>query len=235
MTSYHGGKHRLGKRISEAMMDHVDSSKIKGYCEPFCGMLGVYRHIPPNLPEYKAGDLNLSVVKMWREAQNGWVPPTSDTKETFDRLKREEDSALKGYVGHQFSFGGQFMQGHVLRVGTAASNRVCDIATKLKDVDFLHGSYTQFSDLEGFIIYCDPPYLGTECKYQEKWGKNADKKFWEWGNTMAENNEVFVSGYSKPEYANAECVFENTHTIAGGAVGRSGQLKKRTEKLFKVI
>ena len=234
MTAYHGGKQRLGKRIAKAITDNVDLSKVKGYCEPFCGMLGVYRHVPTNFCKYKAGDLNLSVIKMWEAAQKGWVPPTQVDKETFDRLKREDDSAMKGFVGHQFSFGGQFLQGFYNRSSSKASKRVCEIGKELKKVKFYHGRYTQFSDLEGFIIYCDPPYLGTECRYSEKWGKESDKQFWEWCKTMAKKNEVFVSGYSKPEYADATCIFENTHIIGGSIAGRSGQSKKRTERLFKV-
>ena len=52
MSSYHGGKQRIGLEIAEnihlvstIIEEHTDFV-IKGYCEPFCGMLGVYRHIP---------------------------------------------------------------------------------------------------------------------------------------------------------------------------------------------
>ena len=75
MTCYNGGKQRIGKRlsaiISEESLDIEDEYDfaIKGYCEPFCGMLGVYQHIPelfdnhvPKL-KYKAGDINKSVLK----------------------------------------------------------------------------------------------------------------------------------------------------------------------------
>jgi len=41
-------------------------------------MLGVYQHIPElfNNPEldYKAGDINKSVVRMWQDAQNSKLP-----------------------------------------------------------------------------------------------------------------------------------------------------------------
>lgn len=52
MTAYHGGKQRLGKKLAEIIVDtsldivEDENWEIKGYCEPFCGMLGVYRHIP---------------------------------------------------------------------------------------------------------------------------------------------------------------------------------------------
>ena len=49
MTSYHGGKQRIGKVLAEIIyktsiaLEDKDL-KIRGYCEPFCGMLGMYRH-----------------------------------------------------------------------------------------------------------------------------------------------------------------------------------------------
>ena len=81
MTSYHGGKKRIGKEISGIIVDESinisedEGWKIKGYCEPFCGMLGVYQHIPKLFEEeglklkYKAGDTNKSVIMMWNEAK----------------------------------------------------------------------------------------------------------------------------------------------------------------------
>ncbi len=76
MTAYHGGKQRLGKKLAEIIVDtsldivEDENWEIKGYCEPFCGMLGVYRHIPDFFEEecydlkYLAGDANGSVIKM---------------------------------------------------------------------------------------------------------------------------------------------------------------------------
>ena len=48
MTLYAGGKKRIGEEIANVIYDISNESnfKIKGYCEPFCGMMGVYQHIP---------------------------------------------------------------------------------------------------------------------------------------------------------------------------------------------
>jgi hypothetical protein len=52
MTSYHGGKQRIGQKLAQVIYDEsMDISEeegfqIKGYCEPFSGMLGVYKYIP---------------------------------------------------------------------------------------------------------------------------------------------------------------------------------------------
>jgi hypothetical protein len=46
MTAYHGGKQRIGKKLAQVIYDEsMDISEeegfqIKGYCEPFSGMLG---------------------------------------------------------------------------------------------------------------------------------------------------------------------------------------------------
>ena len=69
MTSYHGGKQRIGLPIAEYIhyiYSIIPEIKVVGYCEPFAGMLGVYRHIPElfedNIQTYLAGDTNESGV-----------------------------------------------------------------------------------------------------------------------------------------------------------------------------
>jgi len=100
MASYHGGKKRIGKELANIIVDETmdiieeDDFEIKGYCEPFCGMLGVYQHIPELFEEeglklkYKAGDTNKSVIMMWNKAKKGWKPPVKlVTKTKFMKMK----------------------------------------------------------------------------------------------------------------------------------------------------
>ena len=89
MASYHGGKKRIGKELANIIVDETiiedEGWDLKGYCEPFCGMLGVYQHIPELFEDeglklkYKAGDTNKSVIMMLNEAKKGWKPPTNIT------------------------------------------------------------------------------------------------------------------------------------------------------------
>lgn len=243
MTCYNGGKQRIGKILSsiiaEESLDIEDEYDftIKGYCEPFCGMLGVYQHIPelfdnhtPKL-KYKAGDINKSVIKMWEKSQKGWIPPSLVSEKEFNRLKKSRDSAIRGYVGHQYSYGGQFFEGYAPKYGktkdsSVASERVCNIAKKLKNVIFKEGIYTQYSKLKGYIIYCDPPYPNT---YYKHYGKvNFDHNdFWNWCRKMSKDNIVFVSSYTAPK--DFEEIFSSTHKLTGVIASRS---KKRVEKLF---
>ena len=154
MTAYHGGKQRIGKKLAEVIVDEsIDIAEeerfeIKGYCEPFCGMLGVYRYIPELFEEegfdeldYLAGDTNGSVIAMWKAAQKGWKPPITCSEAKYNKLKNAKDSAMRGFVGHQCSFGGQFFNGYSKKYDATknpekASKRVIKIGDDLSDVKF---------------------------------------------------------------------------------------------------
>ena len=247
MTAYHGGKQRIGKKLASIIVKESiniaedENFQITGYCEPFCGMLGVYKHVPELFISedlclsYKAGDTNGSVIKMWKESQKGWKPPITTTEEEYDKLKTKNNSALKGYIGHQYSYGGQFFNGYAPKYGKSsnssrASKNVQDIATELKDVNFKQTSYKHFSNLKGYVIYCDPPYEGGWSNYNDVKSKTAFDidEFWEWCDEMAYDNIVFVSSYKAPR--GTECVFSSTHKLTGD--DRNMKNKQRTEKLF---
>lgn len=248
MTCYYGGKQRIGKKLATAiwvMTSLIEAEQgviYKGYCEPFCGMLGVYQHIPELFEdhepafEYKAGDINESVVMMWQDAQKGWIPPSVVTEEEFFDLKNSENSALKGYVGHQYSYGGRYFTSYSPNYGkpinmNTTAKKIPKIAQKLENVEFSQGIYEQYSDLEKYVIYCDPPYEGTSSPYH---GKN-DKKiqfnheaFWEWCRKMSINNLVYISSYKAPK--DFKCILEHDHKISGHMV--HNKKRDRTEKLF---
>ena len=252
MTAYHGGKQRIGKQLAEVIVDESiyiaeeENFKIKGYCEPFCGMLGVYRYIPQLFEEvgltrlkYKAGDINESVIKMWKAAQKGWKPPTTVSEKEYNRLKKSKrTSPKKGYVGHQYSFAGQWYNGYAPRYGKnpssiKASKNVQNISKILHAVQFEAASFKKFSRLKGFVIYCDPPYENTVSGLK---GTYLDKtfnivEFWDWCLEMAKNNIVFVSSYEAPK--GIEEIYTSTHRLTGNSHTRKTN-NKRTEKLFKL-
>ena len=222
MTSYHGGKQRLGKQLAEIIVDtsleiaEDEDFDIAGYCEPFCGMLGVYRHIPELFEEegyddleYLAGDENGSVIKMWQAVQKGWKPPVTCSEKKYNELKNAPDSALKGFIGHQCSFGGQFFNGYSRKYDKTkspnkASKRVISIANELLDVKFYNVDYQQFSNLRNFVIYCDPPYANTICRYNETFDSN---KFFRWCQKMSKHNIIFISEYQAPR--GFECIYKS--------------------------
>lgn len=220
MTSYHGGKQRIGLEIAQTIhlisiiLENQGNFKIKGYCEPFCGMLGVYRHIPELFEEhvpklkYKAGDVNKSVIKMWQAVQKGWKPPVTCSKTKFEKMKdQNEPTAEKGFLGHVYTYRGVFLDGyfnHNPKKIRGNCQRVLDIAQDTKKVNFSSGTYNKYSGLQGYIIYCDPPYAETSCRYYDGRGyfdqlTFDNDKFWKWCRDMSKNNIVFVSEYSAPK------------------------------------
>jgi len=254
MTSYHGGKQRIGKQLAEVIVNKslniahsVDKGwTIKGYCEPFCGMLGVYQHIPELFKEeglflkkYKAGDTNKSVIMMWEDAKRGWEPPTTMTEKKYNKLKDGPDSAVKCFVGHQYSFGGQYFKGYSHKYGKTGNYprtraRIKNTARKMSKTVFKHGSYTQYSNLKDYVIYCDPPYNNSHQWYREE-GTFDSKEFFEWCRKMSEHNIVFVTEYKAPR--DFEKVWSKNIKMTGKMVSQKygkGSYTLRVENLYLV-
>ena len=248
MTAYHGGKQRIGKEIANVIVQESlsisddENFTIKGYCEPFCGMLGVYKHIPELFEDeelklkYKAGDINKSVIMMWIAAQQGWTPPTSITEKKYLKLKNGNDSAEKGFVGHQYSYGGEFFKAFCKKYGKIsdfpkAVQNVKNIAKKLEDVKFSYGSYKQYSKLKNHIIYCDPPYNNSKQDYVSEFNS---ENFYNWCRKMSENNIIFISEYSAPK--DFTKIWSKTTKLTGKNIKKKHNKNhiKRIEKLFVI-
>ena len=274
MTSYHGGKQKIGKDIANAICNYITNDKgiekndirmnlLQGYCEPFCGMLGVYRHVYKkliSLPikisyksdsfKFLAGDYNKSLILMWKKAQKGWKPPIECSEDRYNRLKKRiKPSAEKGFIGHQYSYGGQYFKGYRGKYGNKgtykkASKNVSDIAKLLKKVKFnkgivtAKGSYDQFSKLKNFIIYCDPPYKDDKSSYyfdEEHNRLSFDHvSFWKWCLKMSKNNIIFVSEYKCPYQFYKDKRIKKIFQKQVNLTGASPTNRKRVEKLYVV-
>lgn len=211
MTAYHGGKQRIGLDLAKVIynvcieIEQNTNFKIKGYCEPFCGMLGVYQHIPSlfsshNKMKYKAGDINESVVLMWKDVKKGWTPPTkSITKDKYKSIMSSKNSALKAFVGCTQSFRGVFNGSYFPQTDSRIktnSDRVQSLRINIQNISFSHTNYTSYSKLKNHVIYCDPPYMNTQKRYIQEFDSD---EFWSWCKYMSRNNIVFVSEYTAPK------------------------------------
>jgi site-specific DNA-adenine methylase len=216
MTSYHGGKQKIGADIAQmiyevsSQVEEQSGIKFKGYVEPFCGMLGVYQHIPdlfndhtPRL-KYRAGDINESVIKMWKALQEGWKPPTKCSEKRFYQLKGNgKSSAEKGFIGHACGYRSTYFSTFFDRVDLKkVSVNILKVTQKIKKIKFNTGSYDEYSQLSGYIIYCDPPYFKGS-KYLDEYGKIRKfdyESFYAWVEKMAQRNLVFISERAKLPY-----------------------------------
>jgi len=197
MTAYHGGKKRIGEEIAQVISEICE--KCECYIEPFCGMLGVYQHIPTYIQAkyYLAGDANESVIEMWKQVQKGWKPPTKCSTKKYKQLKENgRVSAEKGFLGHALGFRGIYFNTQRNDVNLKRiSYQVSDMKETIQDVHFFPGSFDQFSNFKNSIIYCDPPYI-VQAVYRDEYGKNKTfdyESFYIWAKGMARHNVVFIS------------------------------------------
>ena len=211
MTYFLGGKKRIGDEMAKTIyavskdIEYETTFKIKGYCEPFCGMMGVYRHIPDlfkNKIKYKAGDRNPYLIKLWKGLQKGFSPPTTCTKKEYYNMKDKDDKSLKAiFLGFACAIRGVFRSTFNERNIEAQAEECKEIGKIIKNVDLHVGEYSIFSNLKGYVIYCDPPYKGSISPYSI--GNVYNTKFdydlfTEWCRDMSKDNIVFISDYQKP-------------------------------------
>lgn len=64
----------------------------------------------------------------------------------------------------------------------------------LTKVEFSQMNYADYEHREGDVVYCDPPYRGTDNSYEMKFDSDA---FWEWVRTR--DYPVYVSEYKAPD------------------------------------
>lgn len=215
MTSYHGSKKRVAKSlanfIDKFILEYMEEFdfKPKTYIEPFAGMVAILNSIIPLFKDsglqltYKGGDINESVILMWSQLiNNKWIPSKNCTKKQYYEIINNKNSPDKGYWGHLATFRGIYCGAYFKHKQSKIDhnrNRVLEYGDLFREnnVKFSYGDYTQYSNAKNAIIYCDPPYNNTECRYLEKFDFN---KFVEWCRKMTrKNNIVLVSSYNIEE------------------------------------
>jgi len=58
----------------------------------------------------------------------------------------------------------------------AIQKRLNLFSEKIKDVEFIHGTYEEYELKQGDYLYCDPPYLVTTATYNTGWGIEEEFK-----------------------------------------------------------
>ena len=92
---YLGGKQRLGKHLSPVLHEIYKAQQPKlqlnGYLEPFCGSLGVFKHMTDlgtTATTIVANDYHPDLIKLWQEVQAGsFVYPESISEEEYNEAK----------------------------------------------------------------------------------------------------------------------------------------------------
>lgn len=137
MTTYGGGKAKIGKQIYKAINDIIEIYRDNGwesntYFEPFCGMLGVAKYFissepvdersesseseieVPSFKKYILSDANKDIILLWKKLKNQkWTLPKTCTKERYEELKySKKHSAERGFYGVSCAYSGIFFAGY---------------------------------------------------------------------------------------------------------------------------
>jgi DNA adenine methylase len=167
---YLGGKHRQSKTI-RTIIAELRGNRSR-YLEPFMGGGSVFSAVAPDFEHATGADASESLAALWQAVLiDGWEPPAVMTRETWESERDStEQTALRAWAGYAASYNGKWFAGY----GPSAAGRdylaesARGIARKAArvvghpDLSIMHADYAVHTVDASTVIYCDPPYEGTE-------------------------------------------------------------------------
>jgi len=204
---YVGGKHKIGIEISKLINNIVDCKCVDGYFEPFCGSLGMFKHMLKfEYKKYLASDSHSDLIQLWNELKlNKLVLPKTFDEKNYNEIKElKSPNAMKAVAGFGMSFGGKYFGGYIQKY-SGGSNRnfyrevtnsleKIRIKIQIPNINFYNKSYNEWEP-KNMLIYCDPPYEKTT-GYST--GAFNSKNFWDLMEKWSKDNYVFISEESAP-------------------------------------
>ena len=232
---YLGGKHKVGKKIAAFISRRCPADSVDGYYEPFCGSLGVFKHMPDRgYRTCTASDAHSDLIMMWKELKEGRLElPSHISESQYHALKRSRSpNSLKAVAGFGLSYGGKYFAGYSHNaVGDSGRDFYKEFKTSLKqikpriqrnNVKFKRRNYWEDTP-RNQLVYCDPPYVRTE-GYST--GDFDHAKFWDTMRKWSKHNCVFVSEETAPPDFKSVLSFPKRRTLD------SNKRFTRMEKLF---
>ena len=238
---YMGGKYNIAPKIVPIILK--DRKPGQWFVEPFVGLANVMWLVDGNRIGADANPYIIAFLKAIRDNPNKHPPRL--TEEQYKEIKNNPEKfpkALVGWAGAPCSFSGKWFNSLIGAKWYPSVNRVVDYiqenwnqidrqGPKLKGALFFHSSYDELDIPENSIIYCDPPYEGTNQTYHEmKTGDFDSQKFFKWCEKQVKNGHtVYVSEQNGPSHW--EMVWQKDVKRTMG-IAKNGFAT--TEKLFKV-
>ena len=197
---YMGGKHDFANELAII----IGSGDV--LIEPFMGGGSMTTALAPSFRMVYAYDNHIDLVLMWQALLEGWIPPNKISREEYYLLKKQNNSALRGFVGFSCAFGsawfgsyafddkgGRNFAGEAKRILMTQIKQMKNVVVDLED-------YRNLIIPPGVTIYADPPYGGTT-GYRNPLDTNDfnSREFWKIADLWAENGAtVFVSEFNAP-------------------------------------
>jgi DNA adenine methylase len=233
---YMGSKARFAKELLPIILK--DRKPGQWYVEPFAGGMNLISEVTGNRI---ANDSHFYLIKMWKELLSGWMPEDI-SKDEYESVKVNRDgypAHLTGWIGFNCAHSGKWFRGYAGKIVTKEGNtrdyqaearkNIAKQVEKMQGVILLNGSYFDLEIPANSIVYCDPPYKGTE-----KYADTIDHEhFWNWVRDLAQQgHNVFVSEYAAPD--DFECVWEKSVVSSISANNTHSESSTSVEKLYKL-
>jgi DNA adenine methylase len=193
---YVGGKHTISKQLTDFIKSQVNPSEYEFY-DLFCGSCGIVK----NMQEFKkviANDIEEDLYLFWKD---DFALDFLPNEIEYKLYKHNPNPSQKRCFYRFFlSYGGKSWGGYLERHCNSKRNFFQEFKNSynkikpiLKDVEFHNKSYLEF-DMEGAVIYCDPPYKNTQ-GYSSPFDT---EQFWERMRYLSQKNIVFISCEEHP-------------------------------------
>lgn len=209
---YAGGK-KNAKRLVMRAIDMIDPLRQYHVIEPFSGSHTITCALIKSGRTVTASDANQEIVTLYQHAMRGWLPDLGTvTRELHAQYKRAPDpfDPMTAFLAYGCSFGGvrfgTYCGEHIAplkrRPNTGKVAAVNSLARKISTLksEPIYRDYRSIPDAEltGAIVYCDPPYRGTEpCGLRGAFDHDA---FYAWCIRVASiARAVLISEQSMPE------------------------------------
>lgn len=210
---YRGGKGKFAQSIVNVL--YKNGRGFECFVAPFCGGCNVLSSISG---KRIANDIDYYLISLWQAlVVDKWQPPPPVSEEFYQLVKQDKSDYepwMVGWIGFVCSFRGGFFGGlatngaYSQRHGQFYNNQLIQTNHILKqipsmlDVGFENQSYSDLDIPHDSLIYCDPPYNGTN-----GYGGQGDfdsELFWDWARRKTvEGHAVFISEYTAPNDFNA--------------------------------
>lgn len=237
---YMGAKTKYAKYIVPILQKTIDENNIELYIEPFVGGANVIDKIKcARRIGYDRSDTLIALLQQARDdfskvltegSRELWDKGKSYVKDGImpDDMTLAEIGAMEFFAS--FSNGG-FPRGYAKDAKgrfyfQEARNNMEKQAPNLKGIEFYISNYYDLNNIDGAVIYCDPPYANTKHYGYAKQEKMDYERFWNWVRELSKNNYVFVSEQTAPEDFDVLWEQEVKRTC-----GKDNDFKA-TEKLF---
>jgi len=228
---YFGGKTRTCKEISVFLESIRKPNQI--FLSPFVG--GGWIESLMKEPKI-CSDKHRYLIAMYKELQNGWMPPKQLSKEEYEYIKnhKDEKSYLTGFVGFGCSFAGKWFGGYAKDNSKRnyCLNAYRSILQKMKGFKTTQFECNDYRNLkpQNTLIYCDPPYCGTTQYDKQIVGNFDHQEFWNIMKKWSKNNTVIISEYTAP--SDFQCVWSKNVKL--DIRDKNNSKMPRIEKMFAV-